>query len=68
MKKRLGLPDVRFDPSKMKECQLSEMEVPHSIALTPAPCDGGTACPADADLDRLVKTVTDAVMQEIARR
>ena len=68
IKKRLGLPDVRFDTSAMKECQLSELEIPHSIALTPAPCDGGTACATDADLDKLVKSVTDAVMQEFARR
>ncbi len=65
MKKRLGLPDVRFDAAKMKECQLSELEVPHSIALDPLPCDGGTACPSNADLEKLVKSVTDAVMQEM---
>ena len=40
IKKRLGLPDVRFDASRMKECQLSDLEVPGSIALTPTPCDG----------------------------
>jgi L-fuculose-phosphate aldolase len=68
MKKRLGLPDVRFDPSKMKECQLSDLEVSHSIALDPAPCDGGARCSSDADLEKLVKSVTDAVMQEIAGR
>jgi len=68
MKKRLGLPDVRFDASAMKECQLSDAEVPYSIALTPAPCDGGTGCATDVELDKLVKTVTDAVMQEMARR
>lgn len=68
MKKRLGLPDVRFDPSNMKECQLSELEVPHAIALDPMPCDGGPRCPSDADLEKLVKSVTDAVMQEIAAR
>ena len=68
IKKRLGLPDVRFDPSKMKECQLSDMDVPHSIALDPMPCDGGANCPSEADLEKLVKSVTDAVMQEIAGR
>src|SRR5246500_1829376 len=35
MKKRLGLPDVRFDAANMKECQLSDLEVPHAIALDP---------------------------------
>ena len=68
IKKRLGLPDVRFDPSKMKECQLSDMDGTHSIALDPMPCDGGTHCPSEADLEKLVKSVTDAVMQEIAGR
>ncbi len=68
IKKRLGLPDVRFDSSAMKECRLSDLDVPHSIALNPLPCDGGTNCPSDADIEKLVKSVTDAVMQEIAGR
>jgi L-fuculose-phosphate aldolase len=68
IKKRLGLPDIRFDPSKMKECQLSELELPQSIALNPMPGDGGARCPSDGDLEKLVKSVTDAVMQEIAVR
>ena len=68
IKRKLGLPDVRFDPSKMKECQLSDLEVPHSIALDPMPCDGGTRCASDAELEKLVKSVTDAVMQEIGGR
>ncbi len=33
IKKKLGLPDIRFDASRMKECQLSDLEVPGSIAL-----------------------------------
>ena len=37
MKKKLGLPDIRFDTSRMKECQLSDLEVPSSIALEPNP-------------------------------
>jgi L-fuculose-phosphate aldolase len=68
IKKRLGLPDVRFDTSKMQECQLSDLEVPGSIALPPMPCDGGTNCPGDESLERLVKSVTDAVMQEMSAR
>jgi L-fuculose-phosphate aldolase len=68
IKKRLGLPDVRFDTSKMQECQLSDLEVPGSIALPPMPCDGGTSCPGEKDLEKLVKSVTDAVMQEISAR
>jgi L-fuculose-phosphate aldolase len=62
IKKKLGLPDIRFDTSRMKECQLSDLEVPGSIALTPSPCDGNTGKPLEADLEILVKSVTDAVM------
>lgn len=66
IKKRLGLPDVRFDTSKMIECQLSEFEVPGSIALNPMPCDGGKGCPVEPDIEQLVKSVTDSVMKEMA--
>jgi len=62
IKKKLGLPDIRFDTSRMKECQLSDLEVPGSIALTPRPCDGSTGRGQESDLDALVKSVTDAVM------
>ena len=62
IKKKLGLPDIRFDTSRMKECQLSDLEVPGSIALTPSPCDGNTGRAPDADIEALVKSVTDAVM------
>lgn len=66
IKKRLGLPDVRFDTSNMKECQLSEFEVPGSIALNPMPCDGGKGCSVGPGIEQLVKSVTDAVMKGIA--
>jgi L-fuculose-phosphate aldolase len=62
IKKRLGLPDIRFDTSRMKECQLADLEMPNSIALTPTPCDGSTGRSEVSDLDALVKSVTDAVM------
>ena len=66
IKKKLGLPDARFDPSALKECQLSDLEVPNSIALLPCKRDGATVLTADApELDRLVQTVTDAVMKAI---
>jgi L-fuculose-phosphate aldolase len=65
IKRKLGLPDIRFDTSRMKECQLSDLEVPGSIALSPTPCDGSTGGPTDTDLDKLVKSVTDAVMGAI---
>ncbi len=69
IKKKLGLPDIRFDASRMKECQLSDMEVPGGIAVNPTPCDGSIGKPsqpaADADIEALVKSVTDAVMEAI---
>ena len=66
IKKKLGLPDIRFDTSRMKECQLSDLEVPGAIAVEPTPCDGptpGAAAASGSDLDSLVKSVTDAVME-----
>jgi hypothetical protein len=39
--------------------------VPGSIALTPTACDGYTGKPAESDLEALVKSVTDAVMDAI---
>ncbi len=65
IKKKLGLPDIRFDTSRMKECQLSDLEVPNGIALSPNPCSGPAASPAEADLEALIKSVTDAVMGAI---
>jgi L-fuculose-phosphate aldolase len=70
LKKTLGLPDIRFDASRMKECQLSDLEVPSSIALEPTPCDGPTsrgATASDGDLESLVKSVTDAVMDSVGK-
>jgi L-fuculose-phosphate aldolase len=70
IKKKLGLPDSRFDTSRMKECQLADLEMPNSIALNPAPCDGNTGHSAsagsDADVEALVRSVTDAVMEALS--
>jgi L-fuculose-phosphate aldolase len=70
LKKKLGLPDIRFDTSRMKECQLSDLEVPGSIAIPPTPCDGPSVSGATAmggDLESLVKSVTDAVMEAMGK-
>jgi len=70
IKKKLGLPDIRFDASRMKECQLSDLEVPNSIALEPTPCDGPTGrsgTTTDGDLESLVRSVTDAVMDAMEK-
>lgn len=67
IKKTLGLPDARFDASGMQECQLSDLETNTSIALLPSSRDGVSSGTPDApEIERLVKTVTDAVMGAIA--
>jgi L-fuculose-phosphate aldolase len=68
IKKKLGLPDIRFDTSRLKECQLADLEVPDGIALTPTPCDGSTGKSAEPDMEALVKSVTDAVMGAIGAK
>ncbi len=66
LKKKLGLPDARFDTSRMKECQLADLEMPNSIAVSPTKCDGSTGKPAsaasDIDVEAVVRAVTDVVM------
>jgi hypothetical protein len=55
----------------MKECQLSDIEEGGSIALNPSPCDGSTGnagSPSDANLEALVKSVTDAVMEAFSAK
>jgi hypothetical protein len=49
----------------MKECQLSDLEVPNSIALAPNACESRAGSPTEMDLEMLVKSVTDAVMGAI---
>lgn len=72
IKKKLGLPDIRFDTSRMKECQLADLEMPNSIALTATPCDGdggkNARAGSEAEIEALVKSVTDAVMGAIGAR
>lgn len=66
IKKSIGLPDARFDASGMQECQLSDLETSTSIALHPCARDGvSLPSPDSPDLERLVKSVTDAVMSAI---
>lgn len=67
IKKSLALPDARFDSASMQECQLSDLETSTSIALLPCSRDGVTtlATASDAEIDSLVKSVTDAVMSAI---
>jgi L-fuculose-phosphate aldolase len=67
IKKTIGLPDARFDAAGMQECQLSDLETNTSIALLPCPRDGvsGSSSIDTPELERLVKSVTDAVMEAI---
>jgi L-fuculose-phosphate aldolase len=62
IKKRLGLPDARFAPANMKECQLRDLEMPSAIALVPNSCPQPVPEPGAPDVEALVKSVTDAVM------
>lgn len=66
IKKRLGLPDSRFDGAGMKECQLSDLEVPNSIALVPDSGKTRHCATGNPDVDDLVKAVTDAVMEAVS--
>lgn len=66
IKKRLGLPDRRFDTSAMKECQLSDLEVPNSIALAPQTCEKKPFASSKSEIDEIVKVVTDAVMEAVS--
>ena len=62
IKKRLGLPDIRLDAARMKECQLSDVEIADSIAVSPNSCECRNGKPANQDVEALVKAVTDAVL------
>ena len=72
LKKKLGFPDIRFDTSRMNERQPSNLEVPSSMALEPARCEGSTGTGGGssngADLESLVELLTDAVMEAIATK
>jgi L-fuculose-phosphate aldolase len=72
LKKKLGLPDIRFDTPSMNARQPSDLEVPSSIALEPAPCDcssgNGSGSGNGAEIESLVKSLTDEVMKAIAAK
>ena len=66
IKKTIGLPDARFDATGMQECQLSDLEIDTTIALLPCSRDGvinGVPAADTPDMERLIKSVTDAVMR-----
>jgi L-fuculose-phosphate aldolase len=69
LKKKLNLPDARHDAANLKECQLCDLpEFPGGIAVVPSPVSGGPAyasgggAASSAEVEAIVKSVTDAVM------
>jgi L-fuculose-phosphate aldolase len=71
LKKKLGLPDVRFDSSATEEGQPSDLEAPGSIPVAPRPSGdktGRAGTLADVDLETLVKSITEAVLKAINAR
>jgi L-fuculose-phosphate aldolase len=68
IKKKLGLPDSRYDTANMKECQLSDQEAHSSIALIPASWKSNGGQPTQADQERLVKAITEVVMEAIGTK
>lgn len=67
IKKKLGLPDARFDSTK--GCQIHDSQLSNSIALVPGACECGTEQPlAGADIERIIQAVTEAVMEQLRRR
>ncbi|HXK62008.1 MAG TPA: class II aldolase/adducin family protein [Acidobacteriota bacterium] len=63
VKKRLGLPDSRYE---LHECQLCETpEFPQGITACPAG-SGCAQCTGEPDLDALVQLVTDEVMKALS--
>ena len=65
LKKKLNLPDARHGLTNLQECQLCDLpEFPGGIAVIPPPMSGGpvAAQATGAEIDAVVKSVTDAVM------
>ncbi len=70
IKKKMGLPDIRFDVTGTREFQSSHREAPNSIAVQPAPCDGQAgyvAALSSGDLEAVVKAVTAEVLKALGR-
>ena len=71
IKKKLGLPDPRFE---MQECQLCDLpDGPNQIAITPRQCvpdaaPSGAGSLSKDELEKLVQAVTDQVMAALAKK
>jgi L-fuculose-phosphate aldolase len=70
LKKKMGLPDARFEA---RECQLCDQpEFPNAIVACPCPaknasCPVPSAMQPDEDLEALIKTITDRVLEKLGR-
>jgi len=69
LKKKMGLPDARYE---MKECQLCDQpEFPGGITVCPRNCPNdcgdkkGTCIRKDPDVEALVQTITDEVVRAL---
>jgi hypothetical protein len=65
IKKTLGLPDARFDTVRLGECEPAYPEAPNSTAPQPA---GAGNIDGKIDIEALVKSITQAVLKELAAR
>jgi L-fuculose-phosphate aldolase len=68
VKRKLGLPDCRFDTPRMNERQPTapDPQVSSSISVESAACDDGSGNGGGAELEMTVKSLTDAVMKALA--
>jgi L-fuculose-phosphate aldolase len=63
VKKRLGLPDARFD---LEECKLCDQpEFPGGITACPGACGRSSDLPSDLEVEAMVKAVTDEVLKAL---
>ncbi len=62
VKKRLGLPDARFE---LQECQLCDAPDPGGITACPGSCGCSGSDKANPEVETLVKMVTDEVMKAL---
>jgi L-fuculose-phosphate aldolase len=70
IKKKLGLPDIRFDATGRNDGQSPALEAPNSIAVQPAPCDGqpgNVAALSSGDLEAVVRAVTAEVLKALGK-
>jgi len=68
IKKRLGLPDIRFDELLDKQEQAAHPELQNSIAPISNPGELPTVRLSKSDMDAIVKAVTDAVVTAIGKK